>query len=80
MNERTIQWIDKTERMPEAEDADAQGCVLVWDKNNGAMVAGYRNPLGLGRSSVTHWARLPERPEVGDEHDREDPGDRAGGN
>ena len=40
MDERVVRWVAKTERMPEAGDADAQGCVLIWDENNGVMVAG----------------------------------------
>ena len=42
---RAIRWIPKSVRMPTAEDADAQGCVLIWDTNNGVMLTGYRNPL-----------------------------------
>ena len=38
MDERVVKWVPKTERMPEAGDADAQGCVLVWDENNGVML------------------------------------------
>lgn len=57
-----VRWVDKRERMPTREDADAQGCVLVWDINNGVMITGVNNHYGVGRSPVTHWATPPEGP------------------
>ena len=48
---RAIRWIPKSVRMPTAEDADAQGCVLIWDTNN-----------GVDRAPVTHWATPPQGP------------------
>lgn len=62
MDERVVRWVAKTERMPEAGDADAQGCVLIWDENNGVMVAGIHNRYGIERGPVTHWATPPEGP------------------
>ena len=59
---RAIRWIPKSVRMPTAEDADAQGCVLIWDTNNGVMLTGYRNPYGVDRAPVTHWATPPQGP------------------
>lgn len=56
------QWIDKHDRLPKKEDADAQGCVLVWDALNGVKVAGYQNTQQLGRQYVTHWRTPPEGP------------------
>ena len=64
MLKREIRWISKAERMPTAEDADAQGCVLVWDTNNGVMITGIHNPYGIGRGPVTHWATPPEGPTI----------------
>lgn len=57
-----VEWVDKNERMPVEMDADAYGCVLIWDRLNGARVTGWRNTQELGREAVTHWARLPEGP------------------
>lgn len=34
-------WINKKDRLPTAEDADPQGCVLVWHTFNGLMVTGW---------------------------------------
>ena len=62
MLKREIRWVSKAERMPTAEDADAQGCVLIWDTNNGVMLTGYRNPYGVDRAPVTHWATPPQGP------------------
>ena len=59
---RAIRWIPKSVRMPTAEDADAQGCVLIWDTNNGVMLTGYRNPYSVDRAPVTHWATPPQGP------------------
>lgn len=58
----TLEWIDKRERMPGAEDADVYGCVLIFDVNNGIMVSGWKNRQQLERGPVTHWARMPEGP------------------
>lgn len=53
-------WVRLDRRRPTAEDADPWGCVLIWDSNNGVMLAGWRNEQQLGRPYVTHWARTPE--------------------
>lgn len=58
----TVNWIDKTVRMPTVADADLWGCIMIWDTLNGARVTGYRNAQELNRSVVTHWARLPDGP------------------
>ena len=55
-------WIPKRDRMPTAADADPYGCVLIWDRLNGAKITGWRNTQELSREAVTHWARLPEGP------------------
>lgn len=55
-------WVSLDRRRPTAEDADQWGCVLIWDINNGVMLAGWRNEQQLSRPYVTHWARTPEGP------------------
>lgn len=55
-------WIDTRKRQPTEDDADAQGCVLVWDVNNGARTAGYRQ-VRPG-STLSHWRRLPPGPAI----------------
>ena len=57
-----VEWINKTERMPTEADCDLWGCVLIYDRLNGVKVTGYRNAGELGRSGVTHWARMPLGP------------------
>lgn len=57
-----IMWIPKKDRMPTEADADPYGCVLIWDRLNGAKITGWRNTQELSREAVTHWARLPEGP------------------
>ena len=56
------EWIDKTVRMPTAEDADPWGCVLIYDRYNGCQITGWRNTQALSRQYVTHWARMPLGP------------------
>ena len=58
----SIEWINKYDRMPGEDDADAYGCVMIWDRLNGARITGWRNAQELGREAVTHWAVLPEGP------------------
>lgn len=54
-------WIDKRDRLPMAEDADATHCVLAWHMHNGAMVIGWHQ---VERSPYfTHWQAMPEPPE-----------------
>lgn len=57
-----IMWIPKKDRMPTEADADPYGCVMIWDRLNGAKITGWRNTQELSREAVTHWARLPEGP------------------
>lgn len=56
------EWISVDTRLPDEGDADAHGCVLAWDVNNGARTAGYRcvKPGGM----LSHWRRLPPGPAV----------------
>ena len=53
--------------MPGPEDADAYGCVLIYDRLNGVKVTGWRNEQELRREAVTHWAPMPEGPAKGKE-------------
>ena len=59
-----INWVDKRVRMPWESDADAYGCVLIWDRLNGVKVTGWKNIHELNREAVTHWARMPEGPRI----------------
>ncbi len=58
----SVEWISKRERMPGEADADAYGCVLIFDRLNGVRITGWRNVQELSREAVTHWAKLPEGP------------------
>jgi hypothetical protein len=60
---RHVEWIPKGERMPTEADGDPWGCVLIYDRLNGVKITGLRNVLEIGRSMVTHWARIPRGPE-----------------
>lgn len=53
-------WVSFADRGPEAEDCDAQGCVLAWEPGHGAQVV-HRGNLENGRYS--RWMRLPGKPE-----------------
>lgn len=64
MKDNCVIWIDKTERMPTADDADEYGCVLIYDTLNGIMISGYKNTQNISRWPVTHWARMPEAPNI----------------
>lgn len=56
------EWVRIADRKPRHEDADAWGCVLIWDRYNGVRVTGYRNHQMLDAEYVTHWARIPDGP------------------
>lgn len=49
----TMKWIEKAERLPEQQDANEWGCVIVWHTYQGVMVTGWRN--AKENSFVTHW-------------------------
>lgn len=55
-------WVPLSERWPNEEDGDAQGCVLVWHELCGAMVYGITNIRS--NSFITHWMPLPQRPQA----------------
>ena len=67
MKKAGIDWVAKGQRMPGPEDADAYGCVLIYDRLNGVKVTGWRNEQELRREAVTHWAPMPEGPAKGKE-------------
>ena len=54
-------WISKAERPPAAEDADAQGCVLVWHQYNHVMVMIWQH--ALENRFVLAWMHVPPMPE-----------------
>lgn len=54
-------WIDRDERLPTEEDADVQGCVIVWHVYNGIMVMGWFNVPH--NRFVSHWLPAIPRPE-----------------
>ena len=54
-------WVALCERMPTEQDADSQKCVLVWHELSGAMI--YHISRLHANSYVTHWMRLPGRPQ-----------------
>jgi hypothetical protein len=58
-----VEWVALSDHRPELEDADAQGCVMIWDQLNGLMVTGWKNNYELTRPFVTHWARTVVGPE-----------------
>lgn len=53
-------WIDVRKRKPTPEDADAMRCVLARHAIDGITVIGWYQLLG--RTSYTHFARLPDAP------------------
>ena len=53
-------WVSFLDRPPEAEDCDAQGCVLAWEPGSGAQVVHIDN---LKNGKYSRWMRLPGKPE-----------------
>lgn len=53
-------WILRGTRLPTAADADACGCVLVWDCHEGNRITGWHQPASDG--GITAWQRLPGPP------------------
>ena len=58
---RTIEWVDKRDRMPPAADADAVGAILAWNVYYGLHLT---NPAVFRSYGTfyTHWATPPEGP------------------
>lgn len=55
-------WIwHKNECPPKKSDADAQGCVLVYDELACAWTA--RHYLNLSGSHINWWMKMPPKPE-----------------
>ena len=58
-------WTPKSMRLPEMADADAQGCVMIWnDVSDAAFVTAVDNVRNYG-THITHWRRLPGKPAAG---------------
>lgn len=57
------QWIDKRVQMPEKEDCDKRGRVLVWNEFSGADMMGLNTLKHLG-GHIGHWMHIPGRPGV----------------
>lgn len=53
-------WIPKTLRTPKAEDADAQGCVLVRHAHEGIRITGWHQVMY--DSGIMDWRTLPAPP------------------
>ena len=58
----TLNWIEKRDHMPTAEDGDAIDCIFIWDKLNRLLIVKRGNAQALARENVTHWARIPDGP------------------
>lgn len=58
---RKAAWIDKTERLPTAADADCERCVLAWHRYSGMMVTGIERVAQ--NDFFTHWMPALEPPE-----------------
>lgn len=53
-------WVPVEERMPKAEDADKEGCVIVWHAYQGAMITGWRRVAE--NRFISHWTHTPPAP------------------
>lgn len=58
-----VEWIDKRDRLPTAEDASRAGEVLVWHRKLGTLAAWW-GIVAVSRY-ITHWTRLPGGPGKG---------------
>lgn len=56
-------WVSLKERVPGEADGDPQKCVLVWHELSGCLIWRIENIPFCG--FLTHWMRLPDRPETG---------------
>lgn len=54
-------WTAIGERKPTPEDADEQGCVLVWHRYQGVIVLNVKNVCNYG-TYITHWQPTPAAP------------------
>ena len=60
--DRYAGWIRLQDHPPTAQDADVQGCVVVWHVYNGAMIMAWQ--LVAQHGTVTHWMPTPQPPEA----------------
>ena len=51
-----IDLVDKAERLPTMQDADAHGCVVALHQMDGLVVMHVSNVVKFGRF-ITHWGR-----------------------
>ena len=58
-------WVPIAGHKPTPEDADEQGCVLVWHRYQGVMMLNVRNVQNFG-AYITHWMRSPAPPAATD--------------
>ena len=56
-----INWTAIQDHKPTPEDADEQGCVLVWHKYQGVIVLNVKNVCNYG-AYITHWMPTPAAP------------------
>lgn len=56
-----MRWIEVQDQPPTQQDADVQGCVIVWHIYNGVMVMKWH--LVAKHSTVTHWRHMPDPPQ-----------------
>lgn len=57
-----VEWIDRRVRMPQREDADSDGCILVYNIHSGIRISNPENFARYGGVCETHWAKMPPRP------------------
>lgn len=60
-----MKWIDKRERMPQKDDEDSMGRVLVYNVYGGVMVCGREDMAQYGGKYTTHWMRIPPITDAG---------------
>lgn len=54
-------WIKISERLPTREDADEEGCVMIWHRRTGAQFCGWKDVKAS--ENIRYWCRLPDRPQ-----------------
>ena len=54
-------WVRIAERKPREEDADEEGCVMIWHRRTGAQFCAW--DMLEESENVRYWCRLPPRPD-----------------
>lgn len=54
------EWVPIADRKPTKEDADEEGCVMVWHRRTGAQFCRWQDVKAS--ENERYWTRLPERP------------------